>query len=381
MTRKTRRVLFVAPLPEPVTGQSLACQVFLDDLQRHTTVEVVDMSKKTFRQGVDSVSRITEVLRGVWQVWRSRRGADVIYYNISESVAGNAKDLLTYLACLFQLDRMVVHLHGGAGMRELMRGRLGVLRWLNGFFLRRMRAVIVLGQRHLDVFNGAVPPDRLRVVPNFAADEIFVDESRLAEKFARMQPLQVLYLSNMLPGKGYLELLRAFQSLAPTERELLELHFAGGFESEDDKARFLSEVAPLPQVRYHGTVKGEAKRALFAGAHVFCLPTYYPYEGQPISILEAYASGCAVITTDHSGIFDTFTPGVNGFEVDKRSAVSLAAALRKVLSASAELAGMARHNLATARARYTTRRFNDELLDIVLGHDIPAAAAAAEHRS
>ena len=37
--------------------------------------------------------------------------------------------------------------------------------------------------------------------------------------------------------------------------------------------------------------------------------------GQSISIVEAHASGYAVITSIHSGIFDIFTPGVNDYEV------------------------------------------------------------------
>ena len=69
---------------------------------------------------------------------------------------------------------------------------------------------------------------------------------------------------------------------------------------------------------------GEKKRRLFAEAHVFCLPTYYSYyEGQPISILEAYASGCVVITTDHGGICDIFKDKINGFRVEKRSCLSI----------------------------------------------------------
>jgi glycosyltransferase involved in cell wall biosynthesis len=63
---------------------------------------------------------------------------------------------------------------------------------------------------------------------------------------------------------------------------------------------------------YHGDssaciiVDGPGKKNLFSEAHIFCLPTYYPYEGQPIAILEAFASGCVVITTNHSGISDFF---------------------------------------------------------------------------
>jgi glycosyltransferase involved in cell wall biosynthesis len=37
-------------------------------------------------------------------------------------------------------------------------------------------------------------------------------------------------------------------------------------------------------------------------AHVLVLPTWYPWEGQPLSIIEAMAYGTPVISTEHAGI-------------------------------------------------------------------------------
>ena len=116
-------VLFIGPLPEPISGQSLACQALLDELKKCHVVEVIDLKKKTFVQGVDSVGRIREVLSFAWDALRMNRRASVIYFTIAESFAGCLKDNLIYACCYPKLDRMVVHLHGGAGMREIMRGK------------------------------------------------------------------------------------------------------------------------------------------------------------------------------------------------------------------------------------------------------------------
>ena len=51
---------------------------------------------------------------------------------------------------------------------------------------------------------------------------------------------------------------------------------------------------------------------------VFMLPTRYPNEGQPISILEAMGNGMTIITTNHAGIPDIVEDGVNGFVIDKK---------------------------------------------------------------
>ena len=90
---------------------------------------------------------------------------------------------------------------------------------------------------------------------------------------------------------------------------------------------------------------------------MFCLPTYYPYEGQPFCIIEAYATGCSVITTTHSGIKDVFADGVNGYEVAAKSVPSLVAALEKALQKREELRRMATGNLKLAQQQYTQARF------------------------
>lgn len=358
------KVLFLGPLPEPVTGHSLACQVLYDELVTTHHVELVNLNKSEFAQGVSSANRIFEVLGMIWRIWRRRNFGDVIYFTTSESMAGNIKDLLIYTVCFRALKRMVIHLHGGAGMRVIM-ARAGLLRALNEFFLRRLGAVIVLGQRHVDIFSPPVPRVRIHTVPNFAQDHLFVDADVVERKFDLVRPLRILFLSNLLPGKGHEELVRAVGSMSRAEREALQVDFAGGFETEAQKQQFLADIAAIPQIRYHGTVHGEQKSQLLARAHVFCLPTYYAYEGQPISILEAYASGCAVITTDHSGIFDVFADAVNGSAVDKRSPESLRAALVRALHNPDELSVYALRNRALALERYRTRRYASDVRGVL----------------
>jgi glycosyltransferase involved in cell wall biosynthesis len=345
-------ILFIGPLPEPVTGQSIACRVLLEGLRSEHHVELVDLSKKDFRQGLSSTKRVVEVARILWRIWRTRQRADVIYLTVSQSLAGNLKDLCIYLLCYRHLDHLVVHLHGGAGMRRIMLGDRAVLRRLNAHFLRRLGAAVVLGQSQVCIYQGIVPDGKIHVVPNCAEDGFFTDLERIDDKFTRTNPLRVLFLSNLLPGKGHDELVQAYLALDERTRASVQIDVAGGFESDRQKDAFLRSVAGVDGIRYHGTVAGERKRSLLDRAHVLCLPTYYPYEGQPISILEAYASGCAVITTNHSGIRDVFRPEVNGFEVAKRSVADLRSAIERAVAEPDCLRQMATHNLQTAVVNY-----------------------------
>ncbi|KQV86547.1 glycosyltransferase family 4 protein [Pelomonas sp. Root1237] len=370
------KVLFIAPLPDPVTGQSLACRVFLDELEKQYEIDVININKTSLKSGVmgGALGRVREVLGFVWQAWRRARHCDLVYFTISESVAGNLKDLLIYAVCASRLSRMAIHLHGGAGMKALLRDH-PLLAALNRFFWGRMGAVILLGERHLPLLEGL--PQRWRerhahLIPNFAQDYLFRDVAEIETKFAASGPLRLLYLSNLIPGKGHEELLGAYQSLSPAEQARIRLDFAGAFESEAARGEFLARAAGLPNVSYHGIVGGTAKAGLLGDAHVFCLPTYYPYEGQPISILEAYASGCAVITTDHSGIFDVFAPGECGLAVQPRSAESITAALRQCLADRQALLRQALHNRQLADERYRVATYNRRLLSVLSTLDAAA---------
>ena len=366
---KCKNIFFCAPLPPPITGQSLACELLISSLLRISNVQIINLSKDGFRQGISSVARVRQIIN-IFMTLKSKLKSsyfDIFYFTISESIAGNLKDLVIYAICWRRLDRMVIHLHGGAGMRVIMSNKHPLLRAVNSFFLKRFGAVIVLGDRLKSIYEGVVLPSNLHAVPNFAKDEFFVLPDDIVEKFASVEPLRLLFLSNLLPGKGHVELLAALSKLAPEMCRRLSVDFAGGFESPEDERRFREQAQAVKhmQINVHGIVHGEHKRDLLRNAHLFCLPTYYPYEGQPISILEAYASGCAVMTTDHSGIFDTFTPGVNGIEVKPRSPDSIAQAIEHALAHTYDLCGYAKHNLQQAQQKYRTSMHVEALEKII----------------
>jgi glycosyltransferase involved in cell wall biosynthesis len=360
------KILFIAPLSPPVTGQSVAADAL--HAQLHSDgheITTINLSKNTFRQGISSIGRLLEVLHLIWRTWLAGRNFDRVYLTTAESLAGNLKDLLLLTVIGQMRSRTWLHLHGGAGMRLLLSNRSGWLARLNSHFLRRVAGVIVLGERLAPIFDGLVTAERIRIVKNFADDSLFLAEGAVARKWSNTKVLRVLFLSNLLPGKGHEELLAAVEGMSAEVVCQLRVDFAGGFESEKDRQDFLARIARLSCVSYHGVVKGEAKKTLLAQAHVFCLPTFYPYEGQPISILEAYASGCAVLTTDHSGIFDVFTPEKNGIAVRPRDPDSIRAALQS-LKAHPELgASFALRNRAEADLLFTKRAHLQQMYDVL----------------
>jgi glycosyltransferase involved in cell wall biosynthesis len=359
------KILFIAPLPPPINGQSLAAQIFLKEIERNNEVAVVNMAKKRPKNILDRVSRYFEVIKFLEETFHKNKNIDLIYLTISESFQGNIKDLFIYLICFRRLRKMIIHMLGGAGMKRILDKR-GIQYKLNNFFMSRLRGVIVEGQTQATTFSKVIHRDKIHIVPNFVEDFLFVSEQEIREKFSNIYPLKILFLSNLLFGKGHNELVDAYLSLKDEIKEKVKIVFVGGFESDNHKNEFFKRIEKHKNLIYYGNfVSGDKKRALYCESHIFCLPTYYPYEGQPISILEAYATGCVVITTKHSGIPDVFCDNVNGFGVDKRSANSIKLVIEQIIDKNEGLLDMAISNRNIAYGKYRTSIYKSSLLKII----------------
>jgi glycosyltransferase involved in cell wall biosynthesis len=364
------KILFLAPLPPPVNGHALAAKMFLEALVRRHDVAIVDLSVDSKGDGSVTPARLKAVLTVLLRIARRQRGAQAIYLTISESLFGNIKDLLIYCLCFGRLRTMYIHLHGGSIQVDLF-DRFPFMRAINAWFIRRFAGIIISGESHSKIFAGMIDPAKVHVSVNFADDSMFVAPQAIDAKFAFIEPLRVLFISNMIPMKGYRELAEAWLSLPDESRRRLQLDFAGRFDTDANRASFVALIAGNPGIRYHGVVDDETKRRLFAEAHVFCLPTAF-LEGQPISILEAYASGCVVLTTGQPGIRDVFTAGVNGFEVEPRSVSSIAMGLRALLERPADsLRTIATANCDSAEAFYRSSSYQSRLLTVVEGGRLP----------
>jgi glycosyltransferase involved in cell wall biosynthesis len=344
------KILFIAPLPPPIGGHSLVSKVLWEELNRYHQIKAINFNKETFIEGFTNLSRLIKIFGILFDIWRDKKKADIVYLTISESLAGNLKDLMIYLICYKKLNNMFIHLHGGTIKKELW-DRHGFIFKLNKVFINRMGGVIISGRSHLNIFENIIPRNKIHIVPNFAQRELFLSEENIRNKFEHLEPIRFLYISNFIEKKGYNELVDAYLSLNSRQKEMIRIDFAGRFDNKEDEKKFLNKIKNHQELRYHGVVSDEKKRVLFSEAHVFSLPTSF-LEGQPISILEAYASGCVVITTGPPGIRDIFVNGINGIEIGERSADSIRSAIGAIYENRDELLPVAISNRFLAGKNY-----------------------------
>lgn len=101
-------------------------------------------------------------------------------------------------------------------------------------------------------------------------------------------------------------------------------------------------------------------RPALADCTVYVLPSYR--EGMPRTVLEAMATGRAIVTTDAPGCRETVVDGANGFLVEVRSARALADAMRRFIADPRLAAGMGARSRAVAERRFDVRLINENML-------------------
>ncbi len=329
------KILVIAPLPKnfataTLNGNQLPVKVLVNELRKSHEVNIIDLSKNNIGSKL-YIKRFFDIFNILVEIYRQQRNYDLIYLTVAESFLGNVRDLFIYHFCRMNLSKIIIHMLGGAEMKNILSPNNGWIFKINKYFVSKIRAVIVEGNTQAQSFSNVISSSRIHIIPNFAEDFLFSDKNQIESKFGNIVPLKILFLSNMLFGKGHNELVEAYSMLDVEIKNKITIDFAGAFETENEKFHFLKKLENFPNLHYHGSVAGKNKKDLFHKAHIFCLPTYYPYEGQPFSIIEAMAGGCVVVTTNHSGIRNIFKDGINGFEVEKKSTMALKKKIEQML--------------------------------------------------
>jgi len=143
----------------------------------------------------------------------------------------------------------------------------------------------------------------------FSGRNLIVKNSipKVNKKFGE-DDLVVTFLSRMIYSKGPQILLEASKKIV-SEFKNVHFVFAGKGEALH---KFRSKKAK--HVYFTGDLNQEEVRGLLARTNILILPTSH-HEGFPLSLLEAGASGCAVIATNQGGIGELIVDGETGLIV------------------------------------------------------------------
>jgi glycosyltransferase involved in cell wall biosynthesis len=335
------RVLIVAASLDILGGQAVQAERLIRHLQNEPTVRVAFLPINprlpgVFRklQSIKYVRTVTTSILYILNLLREVRKYDVIHIFSASYLSFLIAPTPAILVSKLYGKKILLNYHSGEAEDHLRR------------WPRTTRQIIGL------VDKVVVPSEFLvRVFAKFGIEAcaIFniIDLDRF--EFRERTPLRPVFLSNrnLEAHYGVDSVLRAFAHIQRAIPDAVLTVVGDG--SQRSALENLASELHLERTKFTGRVEHDEITRQYSANDVFLNAS--KIDNQPLSILEAFACGLPVVTTDAGGIPDIVTDEITGFLVPIGDYESLAARALKLLTQPDRAASM------TERARAECTRY------------------------
>ena len=292
-------------------------------------------------------------------------GKSIVYIQTSQSKMGFLRDKLIVSISKFFGAKVIGHLHGGNYSQFYEEQSIVYKKAIKNFLLD-FDKTIVLSSNLKPMFDfQPLMRHRIITVPNGVGEIDTQMKGKSIANYGKENPIQLLYLSNLIESKGYLIFLEALKILKENGI-FFQANFCGLFRAENDhssydspehaEADFLSRIDAYQlnaSVHYLGLVRGLAKEDLLAKAHFFVLPTAYTNEGQPLSIIEAMSQGCVVVSTNYRAIPEMIQHGVDGLLIKEPNANDIVSQIISCVQDQTKYASLSKQAILSYNQKFT----------------------------
>lgn len=208
-----------------------------------------------------------------------------------------------------------------------------------------------------------IPEEKLRLVP------YGVDLSR----FTPMgepdpQYFDVLFVGGASLQKGIPYLLESFEKLRHPGKRLT---LAG--QILPDVQDLIAQYAARLPITCLGHVPQTQLKEVMSRSHAFVLPSIQ--DGFGMVMAQAMACGCPVIASEHTGAFDLYDDGVEGFIVPIRDSAALADRLQCLADDPARQKQMGRWSLERVRSLGGWDHYGDTMIAVFQKTDLPQSVS------
>lgn len=313
-----KNILIIGPFPMPVSGVSLANEVISKGLKsKNWSVRTINMeysSKISQSHGKINFNKFI-VIKSYLEVFKIIK-SDIVYMTTGQTFFGLLKYYPFIIISKIFKKKTIIHLHGNHLKNEYL-SLSGLKKTIFSHIVKCFDYGIVLSESLKENFTSFYHEDKIFTLNNFYQDYLKNEQVDLL-KIKNFEELNILFLSNLMEEKGINILLEAIK-IIKEKGVAIKVKIAGNKIADNNVDAYFNK---FDFIEYVGVVNGKEKTDLFYWSTVFCLPTFYKMEGQPISIIEAMATGNLILTTKHAGILDICTDE-NAIFVEKKSVDSL----------------------------------------------------------
>jgi glycosyltransferase involved in cell wall biosynthesis len=325
------KILYFIQLPPPVHGVSMVNkQVYESEVINRgiekSLIEIrfsnrISQLRRLTIYKIFHLFRLTFTLAGRLITFQP----DYIYFSIMPVGKGFWRDMIFVLIIKLSGVTPIYHLHN-KGIEK--RSRLIMMRWIYRFVFRRSM-VIHLSENLMnrEILNLGLKKIKTRIIPNGVREEMIPDKHDQDSRF------NILYLSNLFPEKGFLELIEVFGKLAG-ENPDIHLDIIGGFPNQKIRQNIKKQIVRSgfgDRISLKGPRYGEEKRMIYSKADLFVFPSFFRQECFPLVILEAMQAGLPIITTREGAIPEIIDHEVNGIIINQKDNEALEYQMKRLI--------------------------------------------------
>ena len=331
------KILLVMSIPPPYHGANVANHTLWESrIQEVFNCIILDISDKRDINNLGKLDFINVrlALKSLWDFFHLLRKEkpDLVYTLISQNNLAYFRDgLFILLAKLFSNAKVVIHLHGSYFDKLYKSANIFMKKFMD-VTMKLADAGIVLGESLKRILNDWVK--ELYVVPNGTDFLSVLNVNDKLKCNKKSDQITVCYLSNLIKSKGIIDLIKSAVEVTKSYQNV-RIKIAGSWgrdpfygvssgELKQEAMRLVESNNLDGYLEFIGIVKGQAKEQFLLESDIFVLPTYYPAEGHPISIIEAMAAGCPIISTRQGAIPDTVADGEIGYLIEEQNPTMLA---------------------------------------------------------
>jgi glycosyltransferase involved in cell wall biosynthesis len=324
------KILIVGKTPPPYMGPAIATQIILNSSLRDKYTLIHQQSR--INKNLNTMGKLS-VFKVFTLLWRYAQFSlkiviykpNVILIPISQSLGGFKKDTVFIKIAHFFKRKVIVQLRGSNFLNFYFQTNKKNQYFISNA-LKMCKGAIVLGNNLRYLFQPFFSEQQIFVVPN-GADYPLLNEQKQTK---HEEAIQLIYLGNLQPSKGILDVLQAVVDIA---KDLpVHLNVVGKWRDEETKKIAFETIKEVKDsITFHGVLTGDAKLELLASSDILLFTPREP-EGHPWVIVEALAAGLPIIATKQGAIPESVTHEWNGFLVETQNHNEIAMRINKLHS-------------------------------------------------
>ena len=274
---------------------------------------------------------------------------DILHVHMSKGASFYRKSIFIKIAHRFN-KKIIVHMHSGAVDTFYDSLSQKKKKYFTSIF-EKVDCVIVLSNKWKKFFEQICKSEKIYILPNSVTVEKFEREDYCNHNF--------LCLGRLGKNKGTFDMLKIIPKLISDYPDI-RFWFAG--DGEIEKCKQIAKENNIENyVCFPGWISGKEKKDLLIQCSNYILPSYS--EGMPMSVLEAMAYKCLVISTDVGGISEFIQSGENGFLINAGNITEIEKTIRISLESDRKKE-IADHGYKTVEERFNTEKNIYKLLSL-----------------